>query len=83
MFRWILEEGTRYTFSLIHIPAFRSNQWLSCDGNECNPMYSRDNMITLRYRDYIAVILDIHCVLLAGIFVFFKVSVINATISPR
>ena len=41
MFRWIFGGGhLRCTFSLIHIRHFSPNQWLSCDGNECNPMYT-------------------------------------------
>ena len=72
MFRWIFGGGHSLYIFIDTYSAFRSNQWLSCDGNECNPMYTRDNMITLRYRDYIAVILDIHCVLLAGIFCVFQ-----------
>ena len=72
MFRWIFGGGHCLYIFIDTYSAFKSNQWLSCDGNECNPLYTRENMVRLRYRDYGAVMLDIHAILLAGIFCVFQ-----------
>jgi hypothetical protein len=72
MFRWIFGGGHALYIFADTYSAFKSNQWLSCDGNECNPMYTRDNMELLRYRDYAAIILDIHAILIAGILFVFQ-----------
>jgi hypothetical protein len=68
MFRWILGLGHSLYVVGDTYSAWRAAQWLTCDGNECNPAYTRQNIINLKYRDYVAIVLDIWCILLAGYF---------------
>ena len=66
MFRWIFGIGSSVFVIADTYSAWRTTQWLSCDGNECNPLYTRENMVMLKYRDYFAIGIDIWCILLAG-----------------